>query len=682
MPKQSILNKILFCSLFIHTHHAIAMDSAALKMITLVTKEGAETKLDYESALLMDTVRNSIQDTENPDNPQSQIPPIHLSISKYDLDAQLKALEEWICIKHSDRETGICTPKLFSQVVALSMEQRERKARIGAAARDFSVSSLPSIEMLAQRYRSAHYLSIPENSELTARMIAIMLKSPYNLALLASKPSTLTDNIPAPLAHPDNPINALYRSIPYEMAEPICKYVSPWISQRYTATQHNVSGPVHTQFFPDGKHVAWANGNCASIYDIEENTAPMHAFHQTNRPGTFANIRSLRLSSSGKLAIMAVWEHGISLFNLETKQARTTPIDFTVYDAHISPDETKFIMHGDSNKAPIISVESNQPLGIIAHDRYHNLSAAFFAPHSGFIVTQSNDGVTKITDPHSLRQLHEFKAIYNPNDPINSNAFSADGTSLVYALDKEITVLDARTFARKYLIDHETKVNKAMFSPDGSRIVIIGEPKMVTIFDTRTRKTLNSFRYNGRVEFAGFSPDSRTLLVRFPNDSDDTKMIDIQKGQEVTSLYHSWFKDFAFSADSSLIACNNTLSLLNNVSTNILDGNSGSIIHTIDHNERLNALSLSPDSTQLAIGTRNQLILVQKLPAATLAQHLLIRVLAHAKETGSLNNAWEAPWVKETLATYRKDDGTPDTQSIAKIKEAFKDRDVNNNNDQ
>jgi WD40 repeat protein len=648
------------------------MEPAAASMITLVTKEGTETKLDRDTALLLGTVRTVLEDTMDSDH--TQVPLIHLALSKNDLDTQLNYLEHWLDVHHSDPETHHVTPRQRAQVVALSRETRERKACIGAVNRYFYVPDLPSITDLALQYRSAHYLSIPENTEKTARMIALTLLSPENLTTLASKPSTPTDNtrphIPAPLARQIHEhsysINKLYRSIPTEMIEPISKYISPWIRQFYI--EHNCSdGIPQTQFCPHGKHVAFSVEQRALLYDAQSSQLVMrkdHPLAPNIRAGT-PNIRSLHFSSTGKFAIMAVWDHGISLFNTQNKSTHTTPIDFPVFDAHISPDETTFIVRGDSNQVPIIDINTNRT---IKHEKY-GIAAAFFAPLSGVIITQSHDGFTKITDPKTYQLLHEFNATVDHNQPITPKAFSTDGTQLVYGSGKQTIVIDAKTFALKYSIDHETEIKKAEFSPDGSRIIMLGQPGTITIFDTQTRTILKTFKYDGRVEIAGCSPDSRTILLRFPNRNDKIKMIDIQKGQELVSMHHSWLDDFTFSSDSKLIACTNGFT---RNCAKILDGNSGHLIHSIENSELARSLSFSPDSTKLAIATHKLFILEQKLPAKTLEQHLLIRVLAQAREKGTIKDAWESPWVQRVLATYTNGDGTPDRKSIDKIKEAFK----------
>jgi WD40 repeat protein len=672
MLKQSTLTAILFCGF--GAQHAIAMETSAQPdMITLVTKEGTKTILDRDTAFLFDTVCMAIKNTTDEDNDdaQSNIPPIHLSISKESLDTQLNLFNAPL--------NGFKNSKANAAIVALSMEQRQHKARICAAHTWFNEAEIPSIERLVEQYRSAHYLSIAENSEMAARMIAITLLSPENLASLASTPSNNTrPHIPPALANqinePNFPITIFSRYIPAEMIELITPHISPWVTQWQIKSNHTKNdGDCNVCFSPDGKHVAFSYRNAVSICDVQSGQLVMNKVHPIDlETRSYANIRSLRFSSSGKFAIMAAWNHGTSLFNIQDKTTQTTQIEFSTCDAHISPDETKFIHRGYFGTVLIMSVATNQPLGTIIHERLGKIIAAFFAPSSGFIVTQSSDGTTKITMPNSFFEvLHQFKANADANNPIISpQSFSADGTRLVYGLDKQAIVIDARTFTHQYSIDHESKIEMAQFSPDASRIVIMGQSGTVSIFDTQTRRLINTFRYKGHLRSARFSPDSSKIVLRADS---HLKMIDIQKGQELTSIEDSFLEDLTFSADSKLIAGVH----IGDKSIHIHDGNSAHFIEKIKQSMGTGDFSFSPDSTKLAIATEAQLTLAQKFPAETLKQRLLIRVLAHACENGTFKDAWQSPWVQKILATYTKKDGSedekeiPDTQTVAQIKAAF-----------
>ena len=101
-------------------------------------------------------------------------------------------------------------------------------------------------------------------------------------------------------------------------------------------------------------------------------------------------------------------------------------------------------------------------------------------------------------------------------DWVNRAAFSPDGSRIVTAsFDNTARVWDAATgVALAKLSGHTDRVYSAAFSPDGSRIVTASFDQTVRIWDTTTGKELVALRgHEGDVWSAAFSPDGSRVAT-------------------------------------------------------------------------------------------------------------------------------------------------------------------------
>jgi WD40 repeat protein len=105
---------------------------------------------------------------------------------------------------------------------------------------------------------------------------------------------------------------------------------------------------------------------------------------------------------------------------------------------------------------------------------------------------------------------------------VNSASFSPDGTRVVTAsFDKTARVWDAKT-GKEFAVlrGHEKALRSATFSPDGMRIVTASDDKTARIWDAVTAKEIAVLRgHEGGVVSAIFSPDGTRIVTASDDNS-------------------------------------------------------------------------------------------------------------------------------------------------------------------
>ncbi len=149
------------------------------------------------------------------------------------------------------------------------------------------------------------------------------------------------------------------------------------------------------------------------------------------------------------------------------------------------------------------------------------------------------------------------QVFYGHNGPVNSAAFSPDGTKLVTAGDDGTVIIwDVATAeALMTLSGHTDLVEDAVWSPDGKYIASSSADNTAILWDASTGEEIRQFSgHTDWVRRVAFSPDGKTLVTA--SDDMTARIWDVATGQtlHILSGHTDVVSDAVFSPDGKMIA--------------------------------------------------------------------------------------------------------------------------------
>jgi WD40 repeat protein len=229
----------------------------------------------------------------------------------------------------------------------------------------------------------------------------------------------------------------------------------------------------------------------------------------------------------------------------------------------------------------------------------------------------------------------QILALTGHTDRLNSAVFSPDGRRVVTASDdKTARIWDTATGNEIVRMrGHANVVHFAAFSPDGRRVVTASHDKTVRIWDSVTGEEL--LRLTGHtesVEFAAFSPDGRSLVTA---SSDHTaRTWDASTGQQLVLLKGHTGAVFcaSFSPDGRRVATASS-----DKTARIWDAASGRELMLLSgHTDFVSSAAFAPDNRRLVTASYDRTARIWD--GATGQQILLL-----SNHTGSVNIAEFSP---------------------------------------
>jgi len=241
---------------------------------------------------------------------------------------------------------------------------------------------------------------------------------------------------------------------------------------------------------------------------------------------------------------------------------------------------------------------SNETVTFSGHSS--GVTSLAFSPKGGIIASGSEDYTVKLWDTATGRELTAF---YGHSGNVTSVAFSPDGRLLASGSESvdqpgEIRLWDLATGKEVANISgHSKGVVSVVFSPDGNRLASASIDHTVKLWDTTTRRKLDTFSVD--VTSIAFSPNGSLLAI---GSGDNTvKLWDIGAGKEIGScIGHSQtVTSVAFSPDGNHLASGSY-----DRTVRLWDISSGIAITTfVGHKGGVESVAFSNDGRHIASGS-------------------------------------------------------------------------------
>ena len=408
----------------------------------------------------------------------------------------------------------------------------------------------------------------------------------------------------------------------------------------------------HAEFSADGTQVLTASSD-GQVALWDANTGKLiriyrafdkNAWHASiNRDGT-------RIAAAGPT--------GGVVFDAATgKEIARLPHDFETYFAQFSPDGLRILTVDEGGKANIWKSDD----GSLVTELVGHTAPIYFgtwSADSSTVATVSEDGTARLWNPLSGETI---LTIENPRDEFWDVSFSPDGKYVIGGGYVNLNVWDEKTGKRDYLLTgHRQHIVRAIFSPDGTRVISASLDGTVILRDTENNfDEVSTISHYNSVYDAQFSADSARLVT-----VDDKGQVAVWDGKTADQI--SLLEGHTARVNSGRFDPTDNTRLVTGSDDNtaiIWDTTSGTALLTLKgHTGWVNEAIYSPDGTLIATASADGTAMLWN---AKTGEHILTF-------EGHLKELWDAAFSPDgkMLATASSD-GTARVWDVATGKQLF-----------
>jgi WD40 repeat protein len=276
----------------------------------------------------------------------------------------------------------------------------------------------------------------------------------------------------------------------------------------------------------------------------------------------------------------------------------TQPLAHTnqVITAHFSPDAQSVVTTADDHAVRLWNAQTGQEIDS-PHWHRGPVNSVEFSPNGAMLLTASDDGTAGVLDARTVAIVFSLEH----GAPVNAATFSPNGAWVATAGDDgKVRRFNAETGELLFPpLEHTGPVNAVTFSPNGQYLATATEGGRVRIWVAGSGQLKHPrFAVNGPVRLLRFSGDGKRLAATVRNyEANDVKkdwlvlVWDVETGQPVSKpLVHDRVTSLNFSPDGQHLATADVDKL-----ARVWEVTTGKILFELRHSAVVNSVEFSPD---------------------------------------------------------------------------------------
>ncbi|MEG4939690.1 CHAT domain-containing protein [Microcoleus sp. F4-D5] len=304
-----------------------------------------------------------------------------------------------------------------------------------------------------------------------------------------------------------------------------------------------VSRPV---FSPDGRHIFTVDDETAYLWDIKGNILAKFQGHEGSVTDAVFSPDGSQILTASIDSTARLWDTKGNL--LAEFRGHESKVNNPVF----SPDGSQILTASMDKTARLWDTKGNL-LAVFRHE--DAVINAVFSSDGRQILTASDYfyGYGRLWDTKGnlLAEFRGQKDVNKGSAYQRSAVFSPDGSQILIASGDRLSRLwDLKGNLIAVFRDHDSSINSAAFSPDGSQILTASEDKTARLWDNKGN-LLAIFRgHEDGVQSAEFSPDGRQILTASRDRT--ARVWDIATGIKVSAAEVAFIKGTQLSSQSTV----------------------------------------------------------------------------------------------------------------------------------
>jgi eukaryotic-like serine/threonine-protein kinase len=254
----------------------------------------------------------------------------------------------------------------------------------------------------------------------------------------------------------------------------VARLVDP-ATGKEAAAVHGVRANEEGSVAPDGAHVLKLDGSVARIVELASGQAVAAPLIHGGE------VYHAAFSADGRSIVTVARDRGARVWDAATGHALTPLLRHPrmISKASFSGDGRLLLTLAEDGIVRVWQLAPREPLQPLA--QLAPKTPAVYSPDGRSIAVVDKDGAVRLRDTATGK---ETGGPWKLSGPVTHLAFAPDGQSLLLAADRSAQVWDVtHNAARTPVLSHVGGVQRALFTPDGSRAVIHGARDVLQVWD-------------------------------------------------------------------------------------------------------------------------------------------------------------------------------------------------------